>query len=117
MANKRHWVRLGGAVADAGELKFGFQAPDYAYNGIKDELGVKEISDNNSAKGVAFGCNYPKPPRVRFSGTRGVRNGVRVSAIRYCDPDKIGRVLGGSLADAECQTRGGKFKINTATMA
>jgi hypothetical protein len=114
MANKRHWVRLGGAVGDAGELKFGFQAPDYAYNNIKDELGVREISDNNSAKGVAFGCNYPKPPRVRLNGERSKK---RVSAIRYCDPDKIGRVLGGSLADAECQTKGGKFKINTATTA
>ncbi|WP_156119855.1 hypothetical protein [Leptolyngbya sp. KIOST-1] len=114
MANKRHWVRLGGAVGDIGELKFGFQAPDYAYDGIKDELGVREISDNNSAKGVGFGINYPKPPRVRLSG---IRNKRQVSAVRYCDPDKIGRVLGGSMADQEVKTRGGKIKINTANMA
>lgn len=114
MPNKRHWVRLGGAVGDVGELKFGFQAPDYSYDGIADELGVKEITDNNSAKGVAFGTNYPKPPKVRLSGLRSKK---QASAIRYCDPDKMGRVLGGSLADATVKTRGGGIKINTATSA
>jgi hypothetical protein len=118
MANAKYWVKIGGAVGDVGESRFGFSAPDYAYDNIGDELGVTKISDNNSARGILFGANYPKPPRVRLSGIDPNLGGDRQrSAIRYVDPDKVGRVLNGSLNDAVCTTRGGQFNINQATMA
>lgn len=118
-SNSRYWVKIGGAVGDVGEAKFGFSAPDYAYDNIKDELGVNEISDNNSARGILFGANYPKPPRVRLSGLDpnlggGDSNDKPRSAIRYCDPDKLGSVLNGSLNDAVCKTGDNEFLINRA---
>ena len=119
MANAKYWVRIGGAVGDIGESRFGFQAPDYAYDNIADELGVTRISDNNSARGILFGANYPKPPKVRLSGTDPNLVGAdrAKSAVRYCDPDRLGRVLNGSLNDAVCKTRGGDFLVNQASVA
>lgn len=116
--NAKYYVRIGGAIGDIGESKFGFSAPENAYDGIGDELGVVKISDNNSAKGILFGANYPKPPRVRLSGTdpSGLLPDKLVSATRYCDPDKLGRVLNGSLNDGICTTRSGQFQINQASM-
>lgn len=119
-ANAKHFVKLGGAVADIGEIKYGFLAPDYAYDNIADELGVTKLSDNNSARGVAFGINFPKAPRVRLSGIEVIQGGGTAndrtrSASRFVDPDKIGRVLNGSLNDATCKTRGYDFKINQAS--
>ncbi|MGG6296302.1 hypothetical protein ACQ4M4_18080 [Leptolyngbya sp. AN02str] len=123
MAGERakHYVRIGGAVGDIGESKFGFLAPDKAYDNIADELGVNKISDNNSARGILFGANFPKPPRVRLSGIEvnfggGTGNDRRRSCIRYCDPDKIGRVLNGSLNDATAKTSGYDFKVDQASM-
>ena len=117
--NAKYYVRIGGAVGDIGESRFGFQAPENAYDGIGDELGVVKITDNASARGILFGANYPKPPRVRLSGTdpSGLLPDKNVSAVRYCDPDKVGRVLNGSLNDAVCTTRGGQFQVNQASMA
>lgn len=118
MANAKYYVRIGGAVGDIGEARFGFSAPDYAYDGIGDELGVVKITDNDSARGILFGANFPKPPKVRLSGIDpDLGNDVQRSAVRYCDPDKLGRVLNGSLNDATVRTRGGGIRINQASMA
>jgi len=116
--NAKYYVRIGGAVGDIGEAKFGFSAPDYAYDGIADELGVVKISDNDSARGILFGANYPKPPRVRLSGNdrQGLLPDKLEAAVRYCDPDKLGRVLNGSLNNATCKTRGGTFQVNQVSM-
>lgn len=117
--NAKYYVKIGGAVGDVGEARFGFSAPENAYNGIGDELGVVKITDNASARGILFGANYPKPPRVRLSGNdpSGLLPDKLVSAVRYCDPDKLGRVLNGSLNDAVCTTRGGQFQVNQASVA
>lgn len=116
--NKKFYVRIGGAVGDVGEARFGFRAPDYAYDNIADELGVVELTDNASARGVLFGANNPKPPKVRLSGIDPeLGDDEPVSATRYCDPDKLGRVLNGSLNDAVCKTRGRQFLINGASPA
>ena len=114
----KYSVSIGGAVGDVGEIKYGFHAPDDAYDGIADELGVKKISDNASAKGVAFGINSPKPPRVRLSGiVPEIGDDERGSCVRFCDPDKVGRVLNGSLNDANVKVGGRTLKINQASMA
>lgn len=116
--NAKYYCRIGGAVGDIGEARFGFRAPDYAYDGIADELGITKLTDNASARGVLFGANYPKPPRVRLSGVDpNLGEDKRVSAVRYCDPDKLGRVLNGSLNDATCKTRNSEFLIDQVSMA
>lgn len=114
--SQRFYVSLGGAVGDIGEIKYGFNAPKSAYENIADELGVKEIGDNDSARGVAFGINRPKPPQVSiaYESSNGSTKG---STKRFCDPDKIGRVLNGSLNDQEVNIAGTKFKIVSVSMA
>lgn len=116
------FVKLGGAVADIGEIKFGFVAPKKAYEGIKDELGVTQIGEDNSAKGVVFGANRPVPPRVRIAykkneGGRGSTRSKGGSTTRYCDPDKLGRVLNGSLRDATINIAGTDFEVKSVSMA
>lgn len=114
----KYYVKIGGAVGDVGEIKYGFHAPSSAYQGVADELGVVALTDNDSARGVAFGINSPKPPRVRLSGPiQGGLNGVSGSVIRFCDPDKVGQVLNGSLNNATVQSGDRTIQINQATMA
>ena len=113
----KYYVSIGGAVGDVGEIKFGFYAPDDAYDGIADELGVTKLSDNNSARGVAFGINSPKPPKVRLSGeVSQVGGALTKSTLRYCDPDKLGSVLNGALNDATVKVGATTIKINQASV-
>lgn len=114
--SSRYYVKLGGAVGDIGEIKFGFVASQESYQGISDELGVITIGDDDSARGIVFGANYPKPPRVRISYENSNKT-KKGSTIRYCDPDKVGRVLNGSLNDAEITVNGTKFKVRQVSMA
>ncbi|NEP19613.1 MAG: hypothetical protein F6J97_22435 [Leptolyngbya sp. SIO4C1] len=116
------YVKLGGAVGDVGEIKFGFVAPKKAYEGIKDELGVIQIGEDQSARGVVFGANRPTPPRVRITykkneGGRGSTRSRGGSTVRYCDPDKVGRVLNGSLRDAPINVAGTDFEVKAVSMA
>ena len=114
----KFFVRLEGAVGDVGEIKYGFHAPEDAYEGIADELGVTKLSDNASARGVAFGINTPKPPRVRLSGIDPqIGDDERRSCVRFCDPDKLGRVLNGSLNDANVKVGDVTVRINQVSMA
>ncbi|MEO1592005.1 MAG: hypothetical protein AAFU71_12020 [Cyanobacteria bacterium J06632_22] len=116
--SQRYYVRLGGAVGDIGESKFGFLAPKESYEGIADELGVVEVNDNDSARGVLFGANFPRPPKVRinYKGT-GTNSRKKGSTTRYCDPDKIGRVLNGSLNNAKIKIAGTEFDIVQVSVA
>ncbi|NEP17822.1 MAG: hypothetical protein F6J97_13105 [Leptolyngbya sp. SIO4C1] len=112
----RFYVKLGGAVGDIGEIKFGFVAPKVAYENIADELGVISIDDDSSARGILFGGNYPKPPVVRIS-TKKLSNGTVRSAKRYCDPDKVGRVLNGSLNNQKIKINSREYDIRQVSMA
>lgn len=114
----KFYVRLGGAIGDIGEIKYGFRAPLEAYENIKDELGVTQLTDNASARGVAFGINTPRPPKVRLSGIDPqIGDDESKSIVRFCDPDKLGRVLNGSLNDAVAKMASGDILINSASMA
>ena len=108
------YVRIGGAVGDVGEIKYGFVAPKDAYENIADELGVITIDGDDSARGVVFGANRPKPPQVSISYKSGTKRG---STKRFCDVDKLGRVLNGSLRDAKIKVAGSEFDITGVTMA
>jgi hypothetical protein len=124
----KYYCRIGGAVGDIGEIKYGFNAPAYAYDNIGDELGIIKIDETganqDSQKGVAYGINYPSPPRVRISYKDenidvpgGNTNDKIRSAIRFCDPDKLGQVLGGSLNRLKVKTRNGEYQIVSVSMA
>ena len=98
---QRHYINLGGGVGNLGAIKFGFKAPEFAYDAIKLSLGVIEIADTNRT-GVVYGVNSPRPVKVRISFTRGEGNlgGVGTSSgsvIRFCEPDKLNAVLFGSM--------------------
>ena len=116
--NARFYISIGGAVADAGEIKYGFSAPTEAYAGIADELGVKTISGSADAKGVAFGINRPKPPRIRVNyGTKTGSEETPVGSVaRFCDPDKLGQVLNGAINDKTIKVRGKDYQVLGVSM-
>lgn len=110
---QRHYINLGGTVGNLGAVKFGFKAPDFAYDNIGPGLGVIEVKDDNRS-GIVYGANSPRPVRVRISFNRaGVLGGVGVTAsgngsvIRFCEPDKLNAVLFGSLNALKVKTTGG----------
>lgn len=104
-------VKIGGAVADAGEIRYGWNTNPKNYEGLDDELGISELDKDEAAKNVVFGANKPKPPRVRISyGKKVTVNGVETlerkgSRTIYCDPDKVGRILGGSMRGKAIQVK------------
>lgn len=102
---ERHFINLGGTVANIAAIRWGFRAPKDAYKNIGAGLGVTTVSDNNRS-GIVYGANSPKPVRVRISykegaaaggGNAGTANDVTRSVRRFCEPDKIGEVTFGSL--------------------
>jgi hypothetical protein len=94
-------INLGGTIGDIGSIRYGFNAPDNAYKSIGAGLGVTKRKDTDT--GIVFGCNRPKPAQVRLTFRRSAASAVvgksnRGSAVRFCEPDKIGEVtLGGTL--------------------
>lgn len=117
--SQRFYCKVGAAIGDIGEIKYGFVAPEEAYIGINDELGVIVIDNNDSARGVAFGINYPKPPKITLNcvqGEEGTRKRRR-SVKRFCDTDKVGRVLNGSLNDAEVLIAGVTYNVRSASIS
>ena len=110
---QRHYINLGGTVGNLGSVKFGFKAPDFAYDNIATGLGVVEVKDDNRS-GIVYGANSPRPVRVRISFNRaGILGGVGVTAscngsvIRFCEPDKLNSVLFGALNALKVKTTGG----------
>jgi hypothetical protein len=96
---KRHFINLGGTAGNLGAIRFGFRAPDYAYDDIASGLGVTEVKDNDRT-GIVYGCNQPRPVKVRITFTRGGLSGLGKSSgtvVRFCEPDKLNDVLFGSL--------------------
>ena len=118
----RFYCKIGGAVGDIGEIKFGFYAPDDAYKNCGGQLGIIKINNTSSARGIAFGINRPKPPKVRIAYTigrlgQGSSNDSRKSAIRYCDTDKLGQVLNGGLNNNKITVSRTEYNIDGASMA
>jgi len=125
----KFYVNIGGAVGDLGEAKFGFRAPLDSYDNIRGELGVVKLGNivsdrtgnNASARGILFGANYPKPPKVRINFRisrvgRGASNDHTRSAMRYCDPDKLGSVLNGALNSKKIKVNGTARAIDSVSI-
>lgn len=119
----RHYINLGGTVGNLGAIKFGFKAPEWAYDAIKLSLGVVETTDTNRT-GIVYGVNSPRPVKVRISFTRGEGNlaGIGSSSgavVRFCEPDKLNAVLFGSMGALKIKTGAGMaigHNINSVTV-
>jgi len=109
----KYVCKIGGAVGDIGELRFGFYAPENAYKNCGAQLGIRKLGRTDSARGVAFGCNHPKPPKVRITYKVGT---LYKSTIRYCDTDKIGQVLNGGLNNNKVTVRTREYAITGASI-
>lgn len=85
-----YYINLGGGLANVGAVRYAFYARKDSYKNIGGDLGVVKARDTD--RGLMFGCNSPKPVRVRLR----LKNGK--SIIRFCEPDKVNRVtIGGAL--------------------
>ena len=107
----KFYVRIGGAVGDVGETKYGWRTAPYKVEGIADELGILPVKTSDK---VVYGANQPKPPRVRIQWGKNENVGgeevfiVEGSRTIFCDTDKLGQVLNGSL-------RGKTMKVKRGT--
>jgi hypothetical protein len=63
-----------------GAITYAWHAPEDAYKGIADELGVEKAKDTDN--NIIFGSSN-KPPRIR------INTADKKSYIRFCDPGKL----------------------------
>jgi len=119
---RRYYVYLGGTIGDIGAIRFGFRAPKDVYKNIGDDLGVKEVQDNDRS-GIVYGANNPRPAKVRISYLDaqpggGEQNDIVRSVVRYCEPDKLNDVLFGSINGKKVFVKGvdKEFDIESVTL-
>lgn len=116
-----YFCSIGGSVGDVGEIKFGFYAPNDAYKNIGDELGITKLDGEgglteSDQRSIVFGANRPRPPKIRISYKipnlgGGTGNDLIRSVTRYCNPDKLGAVLNGSIRDKQINVDGTDYDI------
>ncbi|MGB6301909.1 MAG: hypothetical protein WBF90_37840 [Rivularia sp. (in: cyanobacteria)] len=94
-----HYIELqdAGKSSNKGDkIRFAWRAPDDSYpKEIVEKLGVIKVKAEDQTKGLIFGMNHPRPPRIRinYSGKQGKHS----SAVLFCSPKNIARVLLGFL--------------------
>ena len=102
---QRHYINLGGTVANIAAIRWGFKAPKDSYKNLAAGLGVTIVQDNDRS-GITYGANSPRPVRVRIAykaaqagggGAGGTANDISRAVRRFCEPDKLNEVLFGSL--------------------
>lgn len=102
---QRHYVNLGGTVANIAAIRWGFKAPKDSYKGIGTGVGVVTVTDADKS-GIVYGANQPRPIRIRIAykagqaggeGAGGTGNDISRSVRRLCEPDKLNSVLFGGL--------------------
>ncbi|MBN3907593.1 MAG: hypothetical protein HWQ35_13845 [Nostoc sp. NMS1] len=104
-----YYINLGGSVGDIGAMKFAWRGKKDAYKNIAEGLGVKLAKDTDS--GLMFGANSPRPAEVRIGYTDA--NGNSKSAVRFCEPDKIGDVTtGGKINGKKIKIGASEYNIN-----
>ena len=107
------YINLGGSVGDIGAMRYAWRGKANSYKNIGDALGVKKAKDTDS--GLMFGANSPKPAMVRISYTGA--NGFSKTAVRFCEPDKIGDVTtGGKLNGKKIVINGTEYNINDVSI-
>lgn len=94
----KYYIQIGEAASVQG-IRYGFYAGDDDYNNIAAGLGVVDVTDGNGAEGITYGVNSPKPPRVRIAYSVPAAGGGQVSrsVTRFCAPEQLAAVLGGSI--------------------
>lgn len=94
---QRFVIVLGYAAA---EINWGFRAPKGTYDEIAEPLGVLPISPTDQVPAV-FGCNNPRPARVRVA-YRDATADARVRSVkRFCDYEKLNDVIFGIANDKQ----------------
>jgi len=107
------FVNLGGTLANVGSMKYAWRGHKDTYKNIGAALGVTQAKDTD--KGLMFGSNSPTPALVRIGYTKS--NGSSASAVRFCEPDKIGGVTtGGTLNGKKIVIKGTEYNINKVTL-
>jgi hypothetical protein len=108
-----YFINLGGTVGNVGAMRFAWRGKKDAYKNIASELGVVLAKDTDS--GLMFGANSPRPAEVRIGYT--AADGSNRSAVRFCEPDKIGNVTtGGKLNGKKIVIGGKEYNINGVTI-
>lgn len=108
------YVNLGGSAGDTGAVRYGFRAPDKAYDDIKDPMGVVKVED--TSQGVLFGVSRPRPAKVSISYKKGTNLGSR-AIKRFCEPDKVGDVtVGGAINGKKVTVGASSYDINYVTL-
>jgi hypothetical protein len=114
---KVHFTNLGGGVGNVGAVRYGWRATEDTYDDIASGLGVVVASDTDG--GILFGANRPKPATVRINYVIDESGGDKKvgSALRFCEPDKLGSVLvGGALNGKKIKIRGTQRDINSVSL-
>jgi hypothetical protein len=109
----RYFIKLGGEAADIGSIKFGFRAPEPAYDNIGGALGVTKVEDNNKG-GIMYGANKPRPAKVRIAYQKSTEK--TASAIRFCEYDKLNSVLLGGANALKIKIKATEYNINEITL-
>lgn len=123
----KFFLRMNTGVGGTGGFKFGWNAPESAYDGILDETGVVKLAGENAINesdrsNIIFGANSPRPPKIRISYLDrdlggGTSNDNIKSVTRFCAPDKLDGVLGGNLNTKQVNVNGTNYDIQSVTMA
>lgn len=100
--------RGNGGGSNAEKIRFAWRAPIDAYPPeIAKELGITQVKNLATTKGLVFGMNSPRPARVRINVK--AKQGSQKSYILFCDPAKISSLI------LTNKLRGKNFKSGTIT--
>lgn len=111
------YTNLGGGVGNAGAVRYGWRTGEDKYDDIGTGLGVIKATDTTS--GILFGANRPKPATVRINYVLDQSGGDKntASALRFCEPDKLGNVLvGAALNGKKIKIRGTDRDISSVSL-
>lgn len=109
----RYFINVGGGLGNLGAIRWGFRGPSWAYDNIASGLGVVKVEDNNTS-GIAYGCNNPRPAKVRINYRKSAeKNGT---AVRFCEADKLNSALFGGINSQKIKVRNTEFNIDNVTL-
>lgn len=112
--NLSFYINLGGSFANIGAVRYGFRAPEKAYDNIGAALGVVTVDDNT--EGVMYGVNSPRPSKVSIVFQKSTT--IKRATKRFCEPDKVGDVtVGKALKGTQIFVSGSGYPVRAVTLA